>query len=301
MQQKNKKNCSQNTRNKSSTKPEQHSEERAACVHGQTRCPDQNSEEDPLGRGGPLLEHLAARGHRAPLVLLPSSPRRVQQLGPEARGRGPPPLLPPRPEERRHGVGVPDDPLVPHQQRHPRRAPHLVVERRLVVARAGALRRRGAGALRGVGRGRLRAAGGRLVVVVSAVPLRRLLAAHDGGQRRREGQVGQAVPQAGRADARPLLPVPPAPRALRLGLVVAHHHAAETEPATSSPTGPETLYHHFSCKKTQQLPVTVCGRARVLQYIVRGSGQAVWVGEGSFADAAAARELWRSLRCGWTF
>jgi hypothetical protein len=39
----------------------------------------------------------------------------------------------------------------------------------------------------------------------------------------------------------------------------------------------------------------VGGRARVLQYIymyVRGSsGQAVW---GSFADAASARELWRS-------
>jgi hypothetical protein len=115
------------------------------------------SEEDPLGRGGPLLERLGAgRGQRAPSILLPSScPRRVQQLGPEARGRRPPPL-PPRQEERRHGVGVPDDPLVPHQQRHPRRAPHLVVEPRLTGRRAGALRRRRhAGALRGVGRGHL--------------------------------------------------------------------------------------------------------------------------------------------------
>lgn len=192
------------------------------------------SEEDPLGRGGPLLERLAARGQRAALaVLLPSSPRRVQQLGPEARGRPPPPLLPPRQQERRHGLGVPDDPLVPHQQRHPRRAPHLVVERRPVAARAGALRRRRAGALRGVGRGRLGAAGGRLLLLVVSVtvPLRRLLAAHDGGpQRRRDGQVRQAVPQAGRADARPLLPVPPAPRALRRLArlrLVAHHHAAD--------------------------------------------------------------------------
>jgi hypothetical protein len=34
-------------------------------------------------------------------------------------GRRRPPLLPPRQQERRHGVGVPDDPLVPHQQRNP--------------------------------------------------------------------------------------------------------------------------------------------------------------------------------------
>jgi len=90
--------------------------------------------------------------------------------------------------------------------------------------------------------------------------------------------VGQAVPQARRADARPLLlPVPPAPRALRLArlglVVVAHHHAAETEPPTSSPTGPDgnatttTTASSRVKKPSSHLSPCGCGGARVLRYI----------------------------------
>ena len=130
------------------------------------------SEENPLGRGGPLLERVAARGQRAPsVVLLPASPRRAQQLGPEARGGAAAAALLCSLLASRNAATASVSPTTRScriSSEIRRRAPPRL------VARAGALRRRRAGA-------------------------------------RRDGQVGQALPQAGRADARPCCRCRPTP------------------------------------------------------------------------------------------
>ncbi len=195
-----------------------------ACI-----CICTASEKDPLGRrrGAPLLVQRLGVRHRAPLLLASASAhRRVQQLRPEAP-RLPPPLPHP-PHHARHLVAVQQHPLVPHQKRQPPAAAaagrhHLPVEPR---------RPRAAGPWRG----RRRSVAGRLTRRRAAGRRLLLLAAHDGRQRRRRRrrggrQVGQALPQAGRADPRAAaaaaatLPVPPAPRTLRRLVLPPHRHA----------------------------------------------------------------------------